>query len=266
MDLSGKVALVTGASAGVGRAYALALAGAGATVIAAARTLGDPSSDKPQPNTLLDTVARAAGSPGQVHARRCDMEREEDIAAAIGETIADHGGLDILVNNAALLTQFEPLTVSTDDWDQMLRINLRGPYLAIRHAAPQMKRQHAGSIINITARGALLLPAADFMPGTERKFDGTLVYAVAKAGLNRLSFFMSEELKPWDIAVNALSPGFVATDTALAKNPNLKSLGGKDATPEVLGPALLHLAVQTAGTMTGQILHTDEFGKSWGVA
>jgi NAD(P)-dependent dehydrogenase (short-subunit alcohol dehydrogenase family) len=104
------------------------------------------------------------------------------------------------------------------------------------------------------------------MPNTERAYDGTLVYAVAKAGLNRLSFFMSEELRPWGIAVNALSPGFVATDTALEKNPKLKALGGKDATPEVLGPALLHLAVQTAETMTGQILHTDDFGKSWGVA
>jgi 2-deoxy-D-gluconate 3-dehydrogenase len=266
MDLSGKVALVTGASAGIGRAYALALAGAGATVVAAARTLGDPASGQPQPNTLVDTVARAAGLPGHVHARRCDMESEDDIARTIGETIADHGRLDILVNNAALLTQFEPLTVSSDDWDQMLRVNLRGPYLTIRHAAPQMKRQNAGSIVNITARGALLLPAAQFMPGTERKFDGTLVYAVAKAGLNRLSFFMSEELRSWNIAVNALSPGFVATDTALAKNPNLKALGGKDATPEVLGPALLHLAAQTAETMTGQILHTDEFGKSWGMA
>src|SRR5579872_5812721 len=113
MNLSGKVALVTGASAGIGRAYALALAGAGATVVAAARTLGDPASSKPQPNTLADTVARAARLPGRIHARRCDMESEDDIAATIGEAIADHGRLDILVNNAALLTQFEPLTVST---------------------------------------------------------------------------------------------------------------------------------------------------------
>jgi 3-oxoacyl-[acyl-carrier protein] reductase len=265
MELNGKVALVTGASAGIGRAYALALAGAGATVVAVARTLGEPGTSEPQPNTLVDTVRRAEGLPGQVHAQRCDMEIEADIARVIGETIADHGRLDILVNNAALLTQFEPLTVSCDDWDRMLRVNLRGPYLAIRHAAPQMKRQRAGSIVNITARGALSLPAADFMPKAERTFDGTLVYAVAKAGLNRLSFFMSEELRPSDIAVNALSPGFVATDTALAKNPRLKELGGKDATPEVLGPALLHLAVQTAGTMTGQVLHTDDFRKSWGV-
>jgi NAD(P)-dependent dehydrogenase (short-subunit alcohol dehydrogenase family) len=264
MDLTGKVALVTGASTGIGRAYALALAGAGATVVAAARTLGD--TDDPQLNTLADTVRRAAGLPGKVHASRCDMESEDDIAGTIGGAIADHGRLDIIVNNAALLTQFEPLTVSTDDWDQMMRVNLRGPYLVIRHAAPQMKRQRAGSIMNITARGALLLPAAEFMPDTERKFDGTLVYAVAKAGLNRLSFFMSEELRPWDIAVNALSPGFVATETALAKNPKLKELGGKDATPEVLGPALLYLAAQTAATMTGQILHTDDFGRSWGQA
>ena len=74
---------------------------------------------------------------------------------------------------------------------------------------------------------------------------------------------MSEELKPYGIAVNALSPGVVATDTALAATPNLKNFGGKDPTPEVLGPALLYLAQQTAATFTGQILHTDDFGKSW---
>jgi NAD(P)-dependent dehydrogenase (short-subunit alcohol dehydrogenase family) len=265
MELNGKVALVTGASAGIGRAYALALAGAGATVVAAARTLGEPGASEPQPNSLVEVVRAAEGLPGRVHAQICDMAIEADIARTIGQTIANHGRIDILVNNAALLTQFEPLTVSCEDWDQMLRVNLRGPYLAIRHAAPQMKRQRAGSIINITARGALSLPAASFMPNDERPFDGTLVYAVAKAGLNRMSFFMSEELRPWGIAVNALSPGFVATATALAKNPRLKELGGKDATPEVLGPALLHLAVQTAETLTGQVLHTDEFGKSWGV-
>src|SRR6202012_417233 len=106
-----------------------------------------------QPNTLVDTVRRAKGLSGAVHARRCDMESEADIAATIGAAVADHGRLDVLVNNAALLTQFEPLSVSCEDWDRMLRVNLRGPYLAIRHAAPQMKRQRAGSIVNITARG-----------------------------------------------------------------------------------------------------------------
>jgi enoyl-[acyl-carrier protein] reductase III len=120
-----------------------------------------------------------------------------------------------------------------------------------------MMRRRSGSIINITAR------AGTFMPKGQRVYDGTLLYAVTKAALNRLSFFMSEELKPFGIAVNALSPGIVATDTALAATPNLKEYGGKEPSPEVLGPALLYLAQQTAESLTGQVLYTDDFGKTW---
>jgi NAD(P)-dependent dehydrogenase (short-subunit alcohol dehydrogenase family) len=87
---------------------------------------------------------------------------------------------------------------------------------------------------------------------------------VSKAGLNRLSYFIAAELKPYGIAVNSLSPGVVATDTALAARPEAATSGThKPPTPEVLGPALLCLAQQTSDTLTGQILHTDEFLKSW---
>jgi NAD(P)-dependent dehydrogenase (short-subunit alcohol dehydrogenase family) len=258
VDLDGKVAIVTGASAGIGRAYALALAGAGATVVAAARTLGGPDGDAPERNTLAEVVRAADALPGQVHASVCDVEVEADVTRTVEETATKFGRIDVLVNNAGLMTTFDPLDVSADDWDRMMRVNVRGPYFAIRQTAPHMIRQRSGSIVNITAR------AGGFTSRGDRAGDGTLVYGVSKAALNRLTYFMAEELGPYGIAVNALSPGIVATDTVLVSNPALgRSARAKPATPEVLGPALLFLAQQSAETVTGQILHTDDFQKSW---
>ncbi len=260
MGLSGKVAIVTGASAGVGRAYALALAGAGATVVAAARTLGGVGDGEAPPgrNTLAEVV-RAAGQlqlAGSVHAQVCDVEAEGDISRLMDQTVINFGRLDVLVNNAGLMTRHRAFDVSTDDWDLIMRVNVRSAYLAIRHAAPHMVRQGSGSIINITAMAANLIPKG-------HRGQGSVAYAVSKAALNRLSYYMSEELKPHGIAVNALSPGVVRTDTALTLNPKAAPDWGKPPTPEVLGPALLYLAEQTAETFTGQNVHTDEFGQSW---
>lgn len=257
MILEGKVAIVIGASAGIGRAYALALAGAGATVIAAARTLGAVDSEEPRPNTLAQVVKLGEALPGRVYASVCDVQSETDIARTIEQTAANFGRIDVLVNNAGLMTLFDPFRIRDEDWDTMMHVNVRGPYYAMRYAAPHMMRRRSGSIVNITAK------AGTFMPKGQHLHDGTLLYGVTKAALNRLSFFMSEELKPYGIAVNALSPGVVATDTALAANPNVRDYGAKEPTPEVLGPALLFLAQQSAETLTGQVLYTDEFGKTW---
>jgi NAD(P)-dependent dehydrogenase (short-subunit alcohol dehydrogenase family) len=257
MELKGKVAIVTGASAGIGRAYALALAGAGATVIAAARTLGRADGAAPARNTLAEVVKTGEALPGRIYAQVCDVEVEADIARLVDQAGANFGRIDVLVNNAGLMTSFAPFGVSCEDWDRVMRVNVRAPYLTIRHVAPYMMRQRSGSIINVTAR------AGGFMPKGHRA-QGTVVYGVSKAGLNRLSYFMAEELKPYGIAVNALSPGIVLTDTALAARPEAKAgTDGKPPTPEVLGPALICLAQQKAETLTGQILHTDDYQKSW---
>jgi NAD(P)-dependent dehydrogenase (short-subunit alcohol dehydrogenase family) len=256
-DLSGRVAIVTGASAGVGRAYALALAGAGATVIAAARTLGNLRGEAPARNTLAEVVQAAEPLAGDVHARVCDVEVEGDIVATIDGTAADFGRIDVLVNNAGIMTPFDPFAVSCEDWDRVMRVNVRAPYLSMRQVAPHMIRQMSGSIINITARAASFLPKGKWP-------QVTVAYGPSKAALNRLSYFMAEELKPYGIAVNALSPGVVTTDTALGFNPNLgKARAAKPPEPETLGPALLFLAQQTAETLTGQVLHTDDFRTGW---
>ena len=254
--LEGKVAIVTGASAGIGRAYALALAGAGATVVVAARTPGQADGGGPERNTLAEVVSAGVGLPGAICSRVCDVEVEADVAALVDGTAGEFGRIDVLVNNAGIMARHRPFDVDSDEWDRIMRVNVRGPYLAIRHTAPHMIRQGSGSIVNVTAMAAAFLPKGD-------RAQGSVVYAVSKAALNRLSFYMAEELKPHGIAVNALSPGVVRTDTALILNPKAGPDWGKPASPEVLGPALVHLAQQTAETLTGQILHTDEFGHSW---
>jgi len=123
------VAIVTGASAGVGRAYALALAGAGAgaTVIAAARTVGEVGGEVPARNTLAEVVQAAEPLPGHIRARVCDVEVEGDIAATIDETAATFGRIDVLVNNAGIMTPFDPFDVSCEDWDRVMRVNVRAP-------------------------------------------------------------------------------------------------------------------------------------------
>jgi len=256
MSLSGKVAIVTGASAGIGRAYALALAGAGATVVAAARRLGGEADEASDANTLSTLVQAAKTLPGRIHAQVCDLELESDIVRLIDQTAVNHGRIDVLVNNAAVLWKLDTLNITGAQWDTLMATNVRGPYLAIRQAAPHMMRQRAGSIINITALVGSLTPKSNF--------PGFLAYGVSKAALNRLSYFMAAELKPYGVAVNCLSPGVVASESAIKANPQVVSAGThKPATPEVLGPALLYLAQQSAETLTGQMLHTDEFQKSW---
>ena len=256
MDLSGKVTVVTGASAGIGRAYALALAGAGATVVAAARRLGGSEDEAPDAPTLATLVKASEKLPGRIHAQMCDLELEADVVRLVDQTAINFGRIDVLVNNAAAIWKSDSLKISGEAWDRVMATNVRGPFVAIRQAAPHMMRQRSGSIINITALVGNL--------GTKSNYPGFLSYGVSKAALNRLSCFMAAELKPYGIAVNCLSPGVVASESALKANPQVAKAGThKPATPEVLGPALLYLAQQTAETLTGQILHTDEFQKTW---
>ncbi|MDG2003736.1 MAG: SDR family NAD(P)-dependent oxidoreductase [Novosphingobium sp.] len=254
MELEGKVAIVTGASSGIGRAYALAMAGQGATVIALARTLGRTGDRGPTPDSLAETVEAGRDLPGRILAQVCDVGEEAQLVNTIDAAGANFGRIDILVNNAAAMRQHKTFEIDGEEFDRMMRINVRAPYVAIRQVAALMIAQKAGSIVNITAR------AGNFIAREDGAHPDLLPYGVSKAALNRLSHFMAEELKPHGIAVNALSPGVVKTG-ANRDNPNFP---GKEATAEVLGPALIYLTLQGGDGLTGQILHTDEFGQSWG--
>jgi 3-oxoacyl-[acyl-carrier protein] reductase len=255
-DFAGKVAIVTGASGGIGRAYALALAGAGATVVAAARSIGDETATR---GTLAEVVQACAGMSGRIAAMACDVTVEADVARLAAQTAANFGRIDVLVNNAGAYPSHPSLSISEAEWDGLMKLNLHSAYLAMREAVPHMIRAGWGSVVNITAG------ASGAFPNTGGAHPNLLLYALTKAGINRLTTFMADELRPHGIAVNALSPGVVRTDIwdTLAGTPGIDDRAGKPATPEVLGPALLHLAAQDSSGLTGQVLHTDAYGIAW---
>ncbi|MCB2047521.1 MAG: SDR family oxidoreductase [Novosphingobium sp.] len=262
VKLEGKVVIVTGASYGIGRAYAHALAAEGATVIAAARSLGTVDNGVPQKDTLAETVETGKNFPGSIHAKACDVLVEEDVIRLVEETIAEFGRVDVLVNNAAIYTHHDTFAIDIPTFDQHVNVNIRGPYLTMREVSRQMKKQGSGSIVNITSAVAR---------HTEKGFGGhddMMLYCVTKAGLNRMTDFFAEELREYGVAVNGLSPGAVDTVTWNTVDPetvaNFKEQGlVSPCTPEALGAPLISLAQHTAATLTGQMLHIAEHGKSW---
>jgi NAD(P)-dependent dehydrogenase (short-subunit alcohol dehydrogenase family) len=196
MDLSGKVAIVTGASAGIGRAYALALAGAGATVVAAARRLGGGESEAPDANTLATLVNASAKLPGRIHAQVCDVELEADIVRLVEQTAVNFGRIDVLVNNAAnfYAGYFEELT--PEQIEKQLATSLWGPMNVTRAVLPQMRKQRSGHIICISSLAGLV------------GFEFGTAYAASKFGLEGWMASLHPEIAPFGIHTTLVNPGF----------------------------------------------------------
>jgi 3-hydroxybutyrate dehydrogenase len=190
-QLEGRVALVTGAASGIGRAIAEAMAGEGAAVVVA-----DLDGDR------AGEAARAIGAGAS--AVRCDVTVEAEVAAAIGGAVAAHGRLDVLVNNAGL--QFvSPLEeFPTAKFELLLRVMLVAPFVALKHAFPIMKRQRHGRVVNVASINGLV------------GFAGKAGYNSAKHGLLGLTKVAALEGAAHGITVNALCPGYV--DTPLVRN------------------------------------------------
>ena len=206
MELKGKVAIVTGASRGVGAALAVALAEAGCAVACAARS----TADAPQstPGTLDETVERArrAGleAGGDALAVPTNLASQDDVVAMVGRTVEHFGGVDILINNAAI-TFVGDLQQPLKRHDLTMEVNYRAPYIAIREAYPHMERRGGGAIINVSSVAAL------------QPLSGMLAYGTSKIALEHLTLDAARELHPKGIAVNCFridipvaSEGFVA--------------------------------------------------------
>jgi 3-oxoacyl-[acyl-carrier protein] reductase len=250
LDLSGQVALVTGAAHGFGRAIGLRLGGQGAAVWALDR-VGDE---------LEATAALARAAGVRLTPVVCDVTDPGAVQAAV-EGAAEAGGrLDILVNNAGgVVGQVgRPVeTVSDDDWDAVVRANLYSAFYCIRAAAPAMKRRRYGRIVNISS-------------GAGRSFSltGIQAYASAKAGQIGLTRQMAKELGAWNITVNNIAPGFVRSNPAterqwhamgeraqqeLVEGLALRRLGS----PDDIADGVLFFASALAGWVTGQTLSID---------
>ncbi len=250
--LAGQVAIVTGASRGIGRGLALGLARAGAAVVCAARS--DTESAGGLPGTIRDTADAIRSEGGVALPLRCDIGVEADITALVEATRLQLGRLDVLVNNAMAPTRASFLDSSADEWDESMRINVRSLYLSARAVVPVMADQGGGSIINISSGAAD--PAVTGLP------PGYLTYSVAKAALERFSTGLAGEVASLGIAVNALRPGAVKTEHAEHElGADWDWTGWK--TPDAVVPAVNFLAAQRGDGVTGRVLDSTQFGMIW---
>jgi len=240
-SLKDRVALVTGASQGIGRATALALAAAGARVIVAARN-----------REKLDAVAQEIGAAGgEALAVVMDVADAEQVKAGFRQGIEKFGRLDILVNNAAVTRDGLALRMKPEDWETVLRTNLTGAHLCIQQALAVMLRQRHGRIINMTSVVA------------ETGNAGQANYVAAKAGLIGLTRAIATEVASRSITVNAVAPGFIITPMTDALPEKVKEellaripLGRMGQDCEVAA-AIVYLASDEAGYITGHVLDVN---------
>lgn len=251
-ELDGQVAIVTGASRGIGKGLALGLAAAGASVVCAARTMVDGEHELPGTVTATVDEIRAAG--GEALAVRCDIGNADDITSLVSATTDAYGRIDVLVNNAMTPTRGLFAESSIDDWDQSMRINVRSLFVTAHAVVPIMAATGGGSIINISS-GAADSNVAGMPPGY-------LIYSVAKAALERFSAALAVEVADRGIAVNALRPGAVKTEHSTHELGEDFDWTGWE-TPAAVVPAVNYLAAQRGDGFTGRIVDSTQYGTVW---
>ena len=237
-DLTGKVALVTGASQGIGRATALALLGAGAHVALAARNA----------EKLAAIVAEVAAVGAESLAVPMDVADAERVKAGFKRVVERFGRLDILVNNAGVTRDGLAVRMKLDDWDAVLRTNLTGAHLCAQQALAVMLRKRSGRIINVTSVVA------------ETGNAGQSNYVAAKAGLIGLTRALAVEVASRSITVNAVAPGFIASPMTdplsdAVKQALLERIPlGRMGTDAEVAAAIVFLASNEAAYITGAVL------------
>jgi 3-oxoacyl-[acyl-carrier protein] reductase len=237
----GKIAIVTGASRGIGKGIAMSLAEAGATVICAARDV----------SKLEEVVAEIAVRGGKAQAHVVDVASSESIEALISSTLAAHARIDILVNNAGITRDNLVLRMKAAEWDEVIATNLTSVFVATRAALKPMLKQRAGAIINI---GSVVGLAGN---------AGQANYAAAKAGLIGFSKSVAREVASRGIRVNVVAPGFIDTDMTralpdAAKQAMLSTIPlGRAGTSEDVAALVVYLASDAAAYVTGQTISVD---------
>jgi len=239
MSLSGRVAIVTGASQGIGRACAIELAKRGASVALIARN-----------QQKLEEVA-AEMAPARTRVTPADIENEDQIKAAFKAVIADLGKIDILVNNAGITRDQLVMRMKRSAWDAVLNTNLTSAYLCTQQVISSMLKQRWGRIINVTSVFGQMGQA------------GQANYASSKAGLIGLTMAIARELGSRNITCNAVSPGFIETAMTSVLSDDLKQNAlkmiplGRVGTPEEVAHCVAFLASEEASYITGHVLNVN---------
>jgi 3-oxoacyl-[acyl-carrier protein] reductase len=241
MKLEGRVALITGASQGIGHACALALARQGASLAVAARN-----------REKLDAlVAEITAAGGKAAAFVIDVADEEQIKSGIKSAIAHFGKIDILVNNAGITRDQLVMRMKRADWDSVLNTNLTSAYLCIQQVIPSMLKQRWGRIINITSVFGQIGQA------------GQANYAASKAGLIGLTMAMAREVASRNITCNAVAPGFIETSMTAALSEEFRQTAvktiplGRVGSPNDVASAVTFLASEEASYITGHVLNVN---------
>jgi 3-oxoacyl-[acyl-carrier protein] reductase len=241
VDLNDQVALVTGASRGIGRAIAERLASCGATVAAVARSL----------DGLKGTLESIQAAGGKAEGFAADVARSEDVARVVGEVEARFEKVHILVNNAGITKDGLILRMEDEAWDQVLDTNLKGTFLFCRAVGALMMRQRYGRIVNIASVSGLM--------GN----PGQANYSASKAGVIGLTRTVARELASRGITANVVAPGFIETDMTDVLPDKIKA-EVKDriplrrlGRPEDIADLVCYLAGPGAGYLTGQVIAVD---------
>lgn len=240
-SLQGKVALVTGASQGIGEAIAKRLAAQGATVVCAARTL----------RKLQEVADAITGAGGKSDVVVADLSDTASVKAAVATTVERHGAIHILVNNAGITRDKLLIQMKEEDWDAVIDTNLKGAYTAIQAATKPMMKQRWGRIVNIASVvGQMGNP-------------GQANYVAAKAGLIGLTKSVARELASRNVTANAVTPGYIETAMTSGLPEEVKAEFtkqiplGRMGTAEDIAAAVVFLASEEAGYITGQTLSVN---------